>query len=57
VVDSTYMGTDTYLTVKIDDLTELEVRCQNIDLDQQLPTIGETVGLSVPNGAATLLED
>jgi|TARA_B110000971_G_C20026876_1_gene509336 spermidine/putrescine transport system ATP-binding protein len=57
VVDSTYMGTDTYLTVKIDDSTELEVRCQNIDLDQQLPTIGETVGLSVPNGAATLLED
>lgn len=57
VTESTYMGTDTYLNVKIDDSTELEVRCQNVDLDQQLPAIGETVGLSVPNGAATLLED
>lgn len=57
VTESTYMGTDTYLNVKIDDSTELEVRCQNIDLDQHLPTIGEAVDLSVPNGAATLLED
>jgi spermidine/putrescine transport system ATP-binding protein len=57
VTGSTYMGTDTYLTVKIDDSTELEVRCQNIDLDQQLPAVGESVGMSVPNGAATLLED
>jgi spermidine/putrescine transport system ATP-binding protein len=57
VTESTYMGTDTYLSVKIDDSTELEVRCQNVDLDQQLPAIGEAVGLSVPNGAATLLED
>jgi spermidine/putrescine transport system ATP-binding protein len=57
VTESTYMGTDTYLNVKIDDSTELEVRCQNVDLDQQLPAIGEAVGLSVPNEAATLLED
>jgi len=57
VTESTYMGTDTYLNVKIDESTELEVRCQNVDLDQHLPAIGEAVGLSVPNGAATLLED
>ncbi|MFT5811062.1 MAG: spermidine/putrescine transport system ATP-binding protein [Urechidicola sp.] len=57
VTESTYMGTDTYLNIKIDDSTELEVRCQNVDLDQQLPSIGDAVGLSVPNGAATLLED
>lgn len=57
VTGSIYMGTDTYLNIKIDDSTELEIRCQNVDLDQQLPAIGESVGMSVPNGAATLLED
>jgi len=57
VTGSTYMGTDTYLTVKIDDLTELEIRCQNEYLDQQLPCVGELVGMSISNGAATLLED
>jgi len=57
VTESTYMGTDTYLDVQIDETTNLEIRCQNEHLQQQLPGVGEAVGLNVPSGAATLLED
>ena len=57
VTESTYMGTDTYLNIQIDDTTELEVRCQNEHLEQALPTVGDNVGLKVAPGAATLLED
>ncbi len=57
VTESTYMGTDTYLKIKIDDTTELEVRCQNEHLEQALPAEGDSVGLNVAPGAATLLED
>ena len=57
VTESTYMGTDTYLDVQIDESTNLEIRCQNEHLQQRLPGVGEAVGLNVPGGAATLLED
>ena len=57
VTESIYMGTDTYLDVQIDESTNLEVRCQNENFEQNLPGVGETVGLNVPKGAATMLED
>lgn len=57
VTESTYMGTDTYLDVQIDDHTNLEVRCQNIDLDTALPDVGDEIGLDITEGSATLLED
>ncbi|MFT5220932.1 MAG: spermidine/putrescine transport system ATP-binding protein [Planctomycetota bacterium] len=57
VIESTYMGTDTYLDIQIDEMTNIEVRCQNVDLEMELPAIGDKIGLQVANGAATLLED
>ncbi len=57
ITESTYMGTDTYLHVQVDETTNLEVRCQNISFDEDLPAEGENIGLNVAMGAATLLED
>jgi hypothetical protein len=51
------MGTDTYLRIQIDETTNLEVRCQNAHLEQELPGEGEIAGLHIAQGAATLLED
>jgi spermidine/putrescine transport system ATP-binding protein len=57
VIDSIYMGTDTYINIEVDDSTTVEVRCQNTDLDQVLPNVGEPAELNIARGAATLLED
>lgn len=57
VTESTYMGTDTYLRIQIDESTNLEVRCQNAHLEKELPTEGELAGIHIAQGAATLLED
>ena len=57
IINSIYMGTDTYLEIEVDDSTVLEIRCQNTDLEIQLPQVGESVGLQIAPGAATLLED
>ncbi len=57
VTDSTYMGTDTYLKVQVDDHTNLEVRCQNVHVETSLPEVGDEVGLNLSDGTATLLED
>ena len=57
VTESTYMGTDTYLRIQVDETTNLEIRCQNAHLEQELPTQGDIAGLHIALGAATLLED
>jgi len=57
ITESTYMGTDTYLHVQVDESTNLEVRCQNVHLERELPSQGTNVGLHVEQGTATLLED
>jgi len=57
ITESTYMGTDTYLHVQVDESTNLEVRCQNVHLEREMPSQGANVGLHVAQGAATLLED
>jgi spermidine/putrescine transport system ATP-binding protein len=57
VTESTYMGTDTYLRIQVDESTNLEIRCQNAHLEQELPIEGEIAGLHIAPGAATLLED
>lgn len=64
VTESMYLGTDTFLTVRIDDQTQLSVRCQNTDHNQYqdfaaggLPAPGEETGLKFSPASAVVLED
>ncbi|MBX2882684.1 MAG: ABC transporter ATP-binding protein [Granulosicoccus sp.] len=64
VTERMYLGTDTFLTVTIDDQTQLSVRCQNSDHNQNqdsntatLPVMDEVVGLKFSPASAVVLED
>ena len=52
-----YMGTDTLLSVCINADTRLEVRCQNSNDVDDLPSVGADVGIHIADGAAAVLED
>lgn len=64
VTERMYLGTDTFLTVRIDDQTQLNVRCQNTDHNQLreaesggLPDLEEEIGLKFSPASAVVLED
>ncbi|MBX2824582.1 MAG: ABC transporter ATP-binding protein [Gammaproteobacteria bacterium] len=57
VVDRMYLGTDTFVTVSIDEQTQFSVRCQNNELQEDLPLPGSETGLAFSSAAAVVLED
>jgi len=57
VVDKMYLGTDTFVTVQIDDQAQFSVRCQNSDNLIDLPSAGDTIGLDYSPVSAVVLED
>ena len=53
----TYMGTDTLLTVRVDEQNTFDVRCQNDDMVIEFPEVGDEAGIRIAEGSAAVLED
>lgn len=52
-----YMGTDTLLSVRIDTQNTFEVRCQNTVVGEEMPAVGDRIGIHIAAGSAAALVD